>query len=294
MTEFNKILEQKKILVTDGAWGTEMIKMRLSSGETPELWNLDKPHLVKKIAKEYGEAGADIILTNTFGANRLKLKRAGFKGDVKEINRIGVELSKEEAENSLVFASMGPTGEVLEPSGNFKEKDFFEAFSEQVKGLSDGGADGVIIETMSDVREALCALRAVRENSSLPAGVSFSFNKTGKDFRTIMGLTLKDIISSLIEQKPDIIGANCGSITIEDMVGITKMMRESTTIPIWIKPNAGVPYLKNGSTFYPQEPEEMASFVPELIKKGAKVIGGCCGTTPEHIRLIRKKVDSCR
>ncbi len=293
MSEFDKTLEEKKILVADGAWGTEMMKMGLSTGETPEFWNLERPHLVKKVAKGYREAGADIILTNTFGANRLKLKRAGFEGDVKEINRVGVELSKEEAGDSLVFASIGPTGEFLEPSGNFKEKDFIETFSEQVEGFVEGKADGVIIETMSDVKEALCALKAVRENSSLSVGVSLSFNKAKEGFRTMMGLTVQEVVSSLIEQNPDIIGANCGSVTIEDMVGITRTMREFTTSPLWIKPNAGIPYLKDGKTFYPQEPEEMASFVPELIKEGVNIIGGCCGTTPEHIKLIREKIDSC-
>ncbi len=294
MSEFDKILEEKKVLVADGAWGTEMIKMGLSTGETPELWNIRKPHFVKQIAKGYRNAGADIILTNTFGANRLKLKRAGFEGDVKEINRIGVELSKEPAGDSLVFASIGPTGEFLEPSGDFKEEDFAEVFSEQVEGFVKGGADGVIIETMSDANEALCALRAVRACSSLPLGVSLSFNKDRTGFRTMMGLTADQVVSSLIEQNPDIIGANCGSITIEDMVGITRIMQQFTSLPLWIKPNAGIPYVKGQETLYPQQPEEMASFIPSLIRQGARIIGGCCGTTPEHVRLIREKVDSCR
>ncbi len=294
MRDFHEILEEKKVLVADGAWGTEMIKMGLSTGETPELWNIRRPHMVKQIAKGYKHAGADIILTNTFGANRLKLKRAGFEGDVKEINRIGVELSKEWAGDSLVFASIGPTGEFLEPSGDFKEEDFVEVFSEQVEGFVEGGADGVIIETMSDANEALCALRAVRECSSLPLGVSLSFNKDRTGFRTMMGLTADQVVSSLIEQNPDIIGANCGSITIEDMVGITRIMKQFTSLPLWIKPNAGIPYVRDGETLYPQEPEEMASSIPSLIRQGARIIGGCCGTTPEHIKLIREKVDSCR
>ena len=294
MTDFHKLLEEKRILVADGAWGTWMIKMGLSTGEIPELWTLKKPQLLKKIAKGYREAGADIILTNTFGANKVKLKRAGIEVNVKQINRDGVQISKEEAGDCLVFASLGPTGEFLEPSGDFKEEDFVEVFSEQVCGFVDGGADGVIIETMSDVKEALCALRAVRENSSLPAGISMSFDKTRQGFGTMMGATVEGALSSLIEENPDIVGANCGSITIEDIIAIGKTMRKLTVLPLWIKPNAGIPYVKSGETHYPQEPEEMASFVPELLEGGTRIIGGCCGTTPEHVSLLREKVDSWR
>ncbi len=291
MNKLQKLLEEKKVLVADGGWGTELMKRGLATGDIPELWNLKKPALVKKIAKDYRKAGADIILTNTFGANRLKLKRAGFTSNVREINRIGVELSKEEAGESLVFASIGPTGEFLKPVGDFEEEDFIEVFSEQVEGLIEGGADGVIIETMSDIKEALCALKAVKENSSLPVGVTFSFNKVKNGFATIMGVTPEQAVLAIAKEKPDIIGANCGSVTVEDMVAIAKIMKKYTSIPLWIKPNAGLPVFKNGNTFYPQTPEEIASFVPQLIEAGVRIIGGCCGTTPEHIKQIREKVD---
>jgi 5-methyltetrahydrofolate--homocysteine methyltransferase len=294
MNKLNTFLKKKRILVADGAWGTELIKKNLAPGDIPEVWNLERPSVVKKIAQDYRKAGADIILTNTFGANRLKLKRTGFTGEVKEINRVGVELSKEVAGGSLIFASIGPTGEFLKPVGDFEEADFVEAFSEQVKGILEGGADGIIIETMSDVKEALCALKAVRKNSSLPVGVTFSFNKGHKGFATMMGEDPKRIVLAVAEEKADIIGANCGSITIEDMVEIAKIMKKSTSLPLWIKPNAGIPVVKKGKTLYPQTPEEMASFIPRLIEAGAKIIGGCCGTTPEHIRQIRDKVDQYR
>ncbi|HIE44473.1 MAG TPA: 5-methyltetrahydrofolate--homocysteine methyltransferase [Candidatus Omnitrophica bacterium] len=284
-------MQEKKVLVADGAWGTEFIEMGLSPGEIPEILNLKRASDVRRVAENYRNAGADIILTNTFGANRLKLKRAGFTGDVREINRIGVELSKEKAGEVLVFASVGPTGEFLQPLGDFKEEDFVEVFSEQVEGFIEGGTDGVIIETMSDVKEALCALRAVKENSSLPVGISFSFNKGKDSFVTMMGVTVEVAVSALKRENPDIIGANCGSVTIKDMVGIAGIMREVCNLPLWMKSNAGIPLMKNGRTFYPQTPEEMAETVPELIKAGVGVIGGCCGTTPEHIRRIREKVD---
>ncbi len=296
MNKLQKLLEEKKVLVADGGWGTELIKKGLKTGEIPEEWNRQNQSLVKWIAKSYIEAGADIILTNTFGANSLKLKISPLS--INHINKIGVELSKEEARESLVFASIGPTGKFLKPVGNFEEAEFIEAYSEQVKGIIDGGkgvtcggADGVIIETMSDIKEALCALKAVRKNSSLPVGVTFSFNKVQKGFATIMGVTPEQAILAIAKEKPDIIGANCGSVTVEDMVAIAKIMKKYTSIPLWIKPNAGLPVFRNGKTLYPQTPEDTASFVPQLIEAGVKIIGGCCGTTPEHIKQIRKKVD---
>ncbi|MFH1547851.1 MAG: homocysteine S-methyltransferase family protein, partial [Candidatus Omnitrophota bacterium] len=169
--------------------------------------------------------------------------------------------------------------------------DFIEVFTQQVKGLVEGKADGVIIETMSDVKEALCALEAVKKNSSLLVGVSFSFNKGHKGFATMMGLSVEQAVKAVLEKKPDIIGANCGSVTIEDMIDITRIMKKFTSLPLWIKSNAGLPLIKDKKTIYPQTPEEITSFIPDLIEAGAKIIGGCCGTTPEHIKKIREKVD---
>lgn len=294
MNKFKRLLNKKKILVADGAWGTELIKKGLPSGDAPEVWNLENPDLVKIVAKGYVEAGSDIILTNTFGANKLKLKRTGFTGEVSEINRAGVELSREVAGESLVFASIGPTGEFLKPMGNFAEKDFVKVFSEQVKGIVEGGANGIIIETMSDVNEALCALKAVKKNSSLPVGITFSFNKGHKGFATMMGVSPEKVLSTFAKKRVDIIGANCGSVTIEDMLEVASIMKKLTSIPLWIKPNAGLPVVKKGKTVYPQTAEEMASFVPQLITAGANVIGGCCGTTPEHIKQIKDEVEQYR
>jgi 5-methyltetrahydrofolate--homocysteine methyltransferase len=291
MNKLQKLLKKKKVLVADGAWGTELMKRELSSGEFPEIWNLEKPDIIRQVAKDYVDAGADIILTNTFGANKLKLKRTGFTGNVIDINRAGVQLSKEAAGEALVFASIGPTGELLKPLGNFDEADFIEVFSEQVKGLAQGKPDGIIIETMSDVKEALCVLEAVRRTSSLPVGISFSFNKGHKGFATMMGASPEQVIKTFADKKIDIIGANCGSVTIEDMIDIARTMRKFTSLPLWIKANAGLPLLKDKKTVYPQTPGEISSFIPELIEAGAKIIGGCCGTTPEHIRKIREKVD---
>ena len=168
MKDWKELLDLKRVLAADGAWGTEMIKKGLKSGECPELWNLNRPDDIKAIAKSYIDAEADIILTNTFGGNRLKLKKFGIFEKIEEINYAGVKLSKEVSNNSLVFASMGTTGEFLEPLGTITESEMVESFSVQVKSFVKGNADGILIETMSDLNEIKCAVKAVKENSTLP------------------------------------------------------------------------------------------------------------------------------
>jgi len=288
---WKKRLCKKGILVLDGAWGTEMIKRGLVPGECPELWNLNRPDDIRSIARAYREAGADIILTNTFGGSRFKLGKAGVSSKIRDINRKGVELSREVCGDSLVFASIGPTGEFLKPLGRITENEMISCFSEQVKALVEGGADGVIIETMTDLNETKCALRAVKENSNLPVGTSMTFNREERGYATVMGITPEKAIRELEEAGTDIVGSNCGSGT-KDLTEIARIIRSVTTLPLWIKPNAGVPRLVKGKTVYPETPEEMVRFIPDLIKIGVNMIGGCCGTTPEHIRLIAKEVCS--
>jgi len=277
------------VLVLDGAWGTEMIKRGLKPGEPPELWNLNRPDDVRAIAKAYKEAGADIILTNTFGGSRFKLKKSGISSNIKEINKKGVELSKKIAKDSLVFASIGPTGEFLKPLGMVTEEEMIACFKEQVDAFVEGGADGVIIETMTDLSEAKCALRAVKENSNLPVATSMTFDRGKRGYATVMGITPEKAAKELEKAGADIVGSNCGS-GAKDLTEIARIIRSITTLPLWIKPNAGVPQLVKGKTVYPETPEEMAKFTPDLIKIGVNMIGGCCGTTPEHIRLIAKEI----
>ncbi len=291
MRDFKSMLDAKGVLVADGAWGTEMIGKGLTPGECPELWNLSRPDDVRAIARAYKEAGADIILTNTFGGNSFKLKKAGAADRVSEINRSGVELSRKASGNSLVFASMGPTGEFLQPLGPISREQMILSFREQVNAFVEGGADGVIIETMTDLNEVKCAIAAVRENSDLTLAVSITFEKGPRGFATIMGVTPEQAARELEKERVDVAGSNCGS-GIENMVGIARAMHEVSALPLWIKPNAGVAQLEGGKTVYPESPEQMAKFVPELLNSGAKVIGGCCGTTPEHIRLIVKTIEN--
>jgi len=290
MDKFKNLLNKKKVLVADGGWGTEISKNKDVSVKCPELLNLTHPEIIENIAIGYLKAGADIILTNTFGGNSLKLNKYGVEEKIVEINKKGVDLSlKSATKETIVLASVGPTGLLLEPYGDITEKDAEECFKQQIEILIDSGADGIVIETMSDIREAICALRAVKSKTNKPVIVSITFNKNSTGYKTIMG-TSPEKCAELIEQnQATAAGSNCG-FGIEDFVSITKEIRNSTILPIWLKPNAGIPRLVSGRTIYPDTPQYMASFVPQLIEAGASIIGGCCGTTPQHILAIAKAV----
>ncbi len=287
MNIFKKTLDEKKVIISDGAWGTELIKMGFKEG-CPELWNIDHTAEVKKIAMSYIQAGSEIILTNTFGGNFLRLKKYGLENKIIEINRRGVEISKEVSGKSLVFASLGPTGEFLEPIGEVTEKDMIKNFSGQVKGFIEGNADGIVIETMSDINEAQCAIKAIRELSQMPVIVSMTFSKDKKGFATITGTTPEKFVKIMEKEKIDAIGTNC-TLSIEDFIPLVKAIKEFSSLPIWIKPNAGIPHIKDGKVSYPDTPEYMAGYIKDIIKQGAEIIGGCCGTTPEHIKLMSKE-----
>jgi len=293
LKNWKSMLISRGLLIADGAWGTQMIKQGLAPGECAELWNLNRPDEVQAIARAYREAGANIILTNTFGASPFKLEKVGLSHLTRQINRRGVELSRKVAGDSLVFASIGPTGEFMKPLGTITETEMVSCFAEQVKAFVEGEADGIIIETMADLNEARCAIKAAKENSTLTVGVSMTFNRGKTGFATMMGINPKQAAIELEKTGADIVGSNCGS-GIEDMVEIIRIMHLATSLPLWAKPNAGTPKLEEGKTVYKQSPEKMASFVPELIRTGANIIGGCCGTTPRHIKLIVEKSNSYR
>jgi 5-methyltetrahydrofolate--homocysteine methyltransferase len=288
--QFTGLLQGKRILVADGAWGTEMVRLGLKTGECPETWNIRHPDIIKGIARSYRDAGADIVLTNTFGGNRIKLKRFGLEDKVCQLNREGVRLSKECAGGALVFASVGPTGELLAPVGSLDEKEAFQVFVQQIQALVEADIDGIVIETMIDLSEALCALRAARHiDATIPVVVSMTFAKGIKGFSTIMGITPETASKKLSLAGAQATGANCGT-GIRDFVEIARQMKPATRVPLWIKPNAGIPVLKDGLTVYPDSPEDMAGCIKDIIDAGASIIGGCCGTTPAHIRAIAEEV----
>ena len=283
MADWQARLEAKKLLIADGAWGTELAKLGLAAGESPERLNLEQPDMVRQVAASYVDAGADIILTNTFGGNTIKLAKAGLADRVADVNRIGAELSKEAADDrALVFASVGPTGEMMAPLGEVSEDEMVAAFAAQVKGLAAGGADGIVIESMSDLGESKAALRAVRDNADLPVVVSLTYSHGPGGHATMMGVRPEQAATEFEAAGAQIVGANCGQ-GIEKFVEIARIMHSATTLPLWMKANAGLPELVNGETVFRESPEFMAGYVRALVEAGASIVGGCCGTTPEHI-----------
>ena len=284
--DWQQRLKEKKILISDGAWGTELAKLGLQPGDAPELLNLNNPQIVTTVARSYVDAGADIILSNTFGASPFKLSKVNLADKTAELNRLGVALSRQAAgNNALVFASIGPTGEFMEPLGDKTEDEFISCFAMQATACAEGGADAILIETMTDLAEAKAALKAVRQATTLPVVVSFTFDKGPKGFATMMGVTPATMATELSKAGADIIGSNCGA-GIDNMIIITKELRAHTQLPLWIKANAGLPQLIKGKTVFMETPAQTAARIPELIDAGANIAGGCCGTTPAHISAI--------
>jgi len=225
MTPWKERLRQQKILIADGAWGTELAKRGLAPGEAPERWNLDRPDAVREIAESYVNAGADIILTNTFGASPIKLAKAGLDASAEEINRRGAEISRAAAgDETLVFASIGPTGEFMVPVGTLTESELVACFARQARALAQGGANGIVIETFTDLNEAKAALRAVRESTSLPVVVSMTYDKGPKGYATMMGVMPHQAAAELENDGADVVGANCGS-GIENIIEIVAALR---------------------------------------------------------------------
>ncbi len=284
-------IKKGKILVSDGAWGTFLQQKGLRPGECPELWNLDKPDDVFDIAKSYIDAGSDMIETNSFGANSFKLSSYGLTGKVSEINRAAAQISRKAAgPDHHVLGSIGPTGKMI-ITGDVTFDELYEAYKVQAIALKDGGVDALVIETMSDLDEAKAAVRACSENTDCEVICTMTFEKSnGEAFHTMMGVTPAQMTEEIVSAGATIIGANCGN-GIRNMIGIVKEIRSvNDTIPVLIHANAGAPVYKDGKTIFPESPEQMLEFIGSLIDAGANIIGGCCGTTPEHIRKIAEFV----
>lgn len=287
MQTISENIKEGRILVSDGAWGTFLHAKGLQPGECPELWNIDRPDDVFAVAKSYIDAGSDMIETNSFGGSLFKLKGYDLEDRVFEINKAAAEISRKAAgPDKHVLGSIGPTGKMI-MMGDVTYDELYAAFKEQAKALEAGGADALVIETMSDMDEAKAAVSAAKENTKCEVICTMTFEKSGdKLYNTMMGVSPQDMVQTIIDAGATIIGANCGN-GIQNMIEISQLIREvDKDIPVLIHANAGAPIYKDGETVFPETPDEMAEFVEALVNAGTNIIGGCCGTTPEHIRKI--------
>jgi 5-methyltetrahydrofolate--homocysteine methyltransferase len=282
--DFASLLKSKDVILLDGAIGTELDQLGLMSrGQN----NLDMPQAVLQIHRAYVNAGCDALTTNTLTMNRIYIETHNVGVSVRDVNRAGVELAKRAAGSQIcVLGDMSSTGQLLEPYGTYKESQLYDAFKEQAEVLADAGVDGFIIETMFDLREAVCALRACKENSSQPAIVSIAFKTETKGGRTIMGDTSADCARSLTQAGADVIGANCGDLEPIQMAAVVSILKSATAVPILAQPNAGKPKLVGESTVFDMDPEQFAQGIDECLEAGARLVGGCCGTTPAHICAV--------
>ncbi len=273
-------------VLTDGAWGTQLQARGLPMGACPDAWNLQQPDLVEQVARAYVEAGSRIILTNTFGANRFTLERHGLAEKVAEVNWAGVGISQRAAAGrALVFATIGPSGKML-MMGNVSEDALRHAFAEQAQAMADAGADGIVVETMSDPAEAKLAVAAAKE-TGLPVVGCMVFDSGPAKDRTMMGATVEQAVEALCQAGADVVGSNCGR-GIAGFVDLCRRLKAATDRPIWIKANAGLPEIEEGKTVYRQTPEQFAAYALQLAEAGASFLGGCCGTTPEFIRATAR------
>lgn len=294
-TSIREAVGSGRVLVSDGAWGTFLQKKGLQPGECPELWCIEKRPEVLDVARSYVEAGADMIESNSFGGSRFKLAHYGLAGRAQEINEAAAGISREAAGPSRwVIASIGPTGQML-VMGEVTEEDLYAAFKEQAMALAKGGADALCIETMSAIDEAALAIRAARENTACEVICTFTFQRGVKgQYRTMMGVSPAKAAEAAIQAGAHVIGPNCGN-GMEHMIEIVKEMRAPAgDTPILVHANAGLPQSLSGVDVFPESPEEMAARVKAIVDAGANIVGGCCGTTPAHIRAIRHVVDAMR
>jgi 5-methyltetrahydrofolate--homocysteine methyltransferase len=292
MSELLDRVAQGKILISDGAMGTFLHAKGLAAGECPESWCVSHPDVIQGIAEAYIAAGADIVETNSFGGTSYKLGMYGMSEKVRELNCAAAALAKRAmGGKGFVAASVGPTGHIVEDEGgDLTSEALYDAFKEQVLALAEGGADALCIETMSSLTEAVQAIKAARENTTLPVICTFTFEAGPKGFHTMMGLKPDLAASEAAAAGAHVIGANCGN-GIANMIEIARQMRAAAPdAPILIHANAGTPVVEDGKTVFRETPEYMASRVPELVEAGASIIGGCCGTTPDHVAAMANAV----
>jgi len=292
MSDLVKLIE-KEVILLDGAMGTELFKAGLPLGHCPEAWNEENPEAVARIHRSYFSAGSRAVLTNSFGGNALKLANYGLEKKTFELNHKAGQIARSVCPRGCyVGGSIGPTGKFLKPIGELTEDQLVEAFKPQVEGLAAAGVDFLLIETQYDLKEALIALQVAREKCSLPIFVTMTFKLTRRGYFTLMGVTPEAFVQRMEEHQVAAFGANC-TLNSEEMVGLIRIMHSLTERPLLAQANAGQPQIvADGTTVYSQGPEEYVKFVPELLSAGVRIIGGCCGTSPEYIKKMAEIINS--
>ena len=278
-------------LVCDGAMGTELIARGLTPEECGMRWNMDRAGDVRAVHGSYVNAGCRLITTNSFGGTRTVLGRHGLEANLRDWNRMAAQLAREAlGENGWVLGDVGPFGDFLEPLGETTAEELHAIFSEQIQALVEGGADAILVETMSDPAEASVGVRAAKAVSSLPVVVTFAFQKAGGTFRTMMGVPAADAMASALEAGADIVGANCGTdLSLQDYASLAEQIVQAAgSSPSILQPNAGAPQLTPTGVCYNASPEEMAATAQRIREIGISIVGGCCGTTPAHLAAMAR------
>lgn len=280
---------QSNPLLCDGAMGTELMALGLAPGSAGMLWNRAFPERVRSVHEAYSQAGCQILITNSFGGTHSMLERHQLGQDTRELNRLAAVLARAACPpHGFVFGDVGPFGDFLEPLGDTSIEELRQIFSEQIQALADGGVDAILVETMSDPREAVAAIEAAQATCPLPIAASFTFQKSPAGFRTMMGNTPEETVTTALAAGADIIGTNCGTdLTLEDYLRLAdEILQYSQGHPVMVQPNAGAPISSPNGICYHATPQEMADCARALVGLGVSIVGGCCGTTPPHLQLM--------
>ena len=276
----------ERTVIFDGAMGTMLLNAGLSSGAIPELWNIEKPEVVQNVHRQYYEAGADVVHTNTFGGTAIKLQQKGLADKMGTINKTAVTIARRVCpDHAFVAGDLGPTGKMIKPLGDAEMDELEAAFYQQATALLQGGADLISIETMFSLQEAVAAVRGAKKAGNCPIIAATTFNKTPNGYFTIMGESVAQCISAFETESVDIIGSNC-TLGSRDMIDLAGEMRSLTTKPILLQPNAGKPVQQNGGVIYKQTAAEFADDIRQIVDAGADLVGGCCGTNADFIKAI--------
>jgi 5-methyltetrahydrofolate--homocysteine methyltransferase len=290
---------KQDLFLLDGAMGTELIARGIEAGKCNDYLNIEQPDIIIDIHRSYFEAGSDAVIANTFGANKYALDRHGFSEEVIKINKAGVQIARRAAgENKYVLGDIGPSGDFLEPLGALKAQDLKDAYVQQANALLDGGIDGFIIETMTALEETAVAIEAVKSiGGDLPVFASMSFDKAGDDFKTMMGVDVEAAVTTIVSLGVDAVGFNCGTLSLDGYIELAEKYVSaaralSADVIIYAEPNAGRPELVEGKAVYKVSPEDFAEVVEKIYAAGVNIVGGCCGTSPAHIRATAEKLKS--